>query len=109
MTQIKPELSRSVRRAFASAIDKLDIAQLVNGAQVAYGPYSPNSWVYDNNVEFLLPNDPAAASDMLNKDGWLLNPLEGKRYKDHKPLILTITFLDNATNRLVINDIKQQV
>lgn len=106
VTSESPTLSRPVRRAFAQAVDKVDLAQLVAGAEPAYGPYAPNSWAYNPDVESYLSTDITAAAFTLGQDGWTLQPGDQVRYKNNVPLTFSITYLDNDTNKTVVEQLK---
>lgn len=103
----KEKLSPEVRTAFAQSIDKLDLIQQVLGAEMAYGPYSPSSWVYNPATENMLAHNPSKAEEILNKAGWKFDEAQGKRIKDNETLVLTLTFLDSEQNRLIANKLKE--
>ncbi|WKZ29969.1 MAG: ABC transporter substrate-binding protein [Candidatus Dojkabacteria bacterium] len=103
----KEKLSPEVRTAFAYSVDKRDLIEQIPGSEMAYGPYSPSSWVYNPAVEDMLVHSPARADEILEKAGWIYNEEQGKRMKGDESLVLTLTFLDTDQNRLIVEKLRE--
>jgi peptide/nickel transport system substrate-binding protein len=82
--------SREVRRAFSSGVNRATVARSLFGAE-SDAPSAPMSrllWINSPDVS-VLPYDPAAASDALDRAGWQRGP-NGWRVKDGKKLAFDI-------------------
>ena len=82
---------KRVRQALTCAIDKQEIIDgvLLGLGQAATGPYKPDSWVYNDNVE-KFSYDPARAKKLLAEAGWEDSDGDGILDKDGKPFAFTI-------------------
>ncbi len=100
---------KRVRQALCLAIDK---KKVVTGALLgqgipAYGPYKPDTWFYNPEIEKSCPYDPERAKKLLaevgfrkGKDGWL--------YKDGRPFAFTLLTNHGNLPRLLAGQIVQQ-
>ncbi len=83
----------ALRQALNYAVDKQAIVDVaLDGlGQPAYGPLPPSIRGYwDGIVQYAPHYDKAKAADLLDKDGWKLNPSTNLREKDGKPLAFTL-------------------
>ncbi len=103
-------LSVAMRQLVAQAINKTIVAQQIQGAVPAFGPYNKSSYAYNAEVESLLVYDPNVVKTSLEKLGWVY-PYSGAPYRmlKEKELGFTLTFLDNQSNRIVAQNIKTQL
>ena len=83
--------AKRVRQALTCAIDKQEIIDgvLLGLGQAATGPYKPDSWVYNDNVE-KFSYDPARAKKLLAEAGWEDSDGAGILDEDGKPFAFTI-------------------
>jgi peptide/nickel transport system substrate-binding protein len=93
---------RRVRQAIAHAIDKNEIVDVVlfGLGSPATGPYVPNTWPYNpdvNQYEF----NPQRAVQLLSEAGWKDSDNDGVLDKDGRPFDFTI--ITNMGNRLRMN------
>lgn len=109
--------SKAVRQALAYGIDRATVLReaLGDNGVLVHSPilagfvgFHPDVKKYDF--------DPAAAADLLEKDGWKLDPADGVRKKDGKndkketvktPLEITLTTVDAKENIAVAQTIKK--
>jgi peptide/nickel transport system substrate-binding protein len=101
---------RLVRRALALATNRKELAdKIYNGVWLpAYGDDHPRSPYYTTAVETLNAFDPARASALLAKAGWVDRNGDGIREKKGTPLKLTISAttgnLDRERSEMVLRD-----
>lgn len=90
---------KKVRQALTTAINRESIVEgvLLGLGQVAYTPYKPDTFWYNDNVK-KFPYDPAKAKEMLAEAGWKDTDGDGILDKDGKPFEFTI--LTNQGNQL---------
>jgi peptide/nickel transport system substrate-binding protein len=90
---------KRVRKAISYAIDKQEIVDVVlfGLGTVATGPYVPNTWPYNPNVERYDYN-PAKARQLLKEAGWVDSDGDGVLDKEGTPFEFTI--LTNMGNSL---------
>ncbi len=90
---------KRVRKAISYAIDKKEIIDVVlfGLGSVATGPYVPNTWPYNPNVERYDYN-PGLARKLLKEAGWVDRDGDGVLEKDGIPFEFTI--LTNMGNSL---------
>jgi len=82
---------KRVRQALSYAINKQEIVDgvLLGLGQPATGPYKPDSWVYNPNVQ-RYPYDPGQAKALLAEAGWRDSDGDGILDKDGQPFAFTI-------------------
>jgi peptide/nickel transport system substrate-binding protein len=82
---------KRVRQALSYAINKEEIIEgvLLGLGEVATGPYKPDTWVYNPDVQ-RYPYDPDKARALLAEAGWRDSDGDGIVDKDGKPLSFTI-------------------
>ncbi|MCS7149278.1 MAG: peptide-binding protein [Caldimicrobium sp.] len=100
---------KRVRKALCHAIDKRRIvggALLGQGIQ-AYGPYKPDAWFYNPNIEKICSYDPEKALKLLEEAGFKRGG-DGILYKDGKPFEFTILTNQGNLARLLAAQIIQQ-
>jgi peptide/nickel transport system substrate-binding protein len=106
----KPEdtLKEPVRKAIASAIDKFELTQFIPGAEIAYGPYAQTSWVYNEKDQGLINFDVEASRKRLLDAGWKIpdNSKDNIRYKGDTRLLLTLSYLETDTNKIIAEQIR---
>ncbi|HMK56768.1 MAG TPA: peptide-binding protein [Dissulfurispiraceae bacterium] len=101
---------RMVRRAIAHAINK---KELIAGVLLGYGipctgPFPPESWAYNRNVQDI-SYDPGRAAAILNDIGWKKNR-DGRLEKDGRIFSFTlITNQGNAERLKAAQIIKEQL
>jgi peptide/nickel transport system substrate-binding protein len=80
-----------VRRAISHAIDKQEIIDgvLLGLGHVATGPYKPDTWVYNADVQHY-NYDPEKARALLAEAGWVDSDGDKMLDKDGEPLAFTI-------------------
>ena len=90
---------KRIRQAIAYAIDKNEIVDVVlfGLGSPATGPYVPNTWPYNKNVNKYEFN-PEKAKALLKEAGWAYTHGDGLLYKDGRPF--TFTILTNMGNSL---------
>jgi peptide/nickel transport system substrate-binding protein len=90
---------KRVRKAIAYAIDKSEIVDVIlyGLGSPATGPYVPNTWPYNPNVE-QYAYDPAKARQLLKEAGWEDTAGDGILRKDGRPFEFSI--LTNMENPL---------
>ena len=90
---------KRVRQAIAYAIDKSEIVDVVlfGLGSPATGPYVPNTWPYNKDVNKYEFN-PEKAKALLKEAGWAYTGGDGLLYKDGRPFAFTI--LTNMGNSL---------
>ncbi|MFO7727777.1 MAG: peptide-binding protein [Desulfonatronovibrio sp.] len=89
-----------VRQALAYAVDKEELVQgvLLGEGVPTVGPYVPGTWVYNNDIQEY-GYDPDQALEILEGQGWKLNP-KGVLEKDG--VLFEFTILTNQGNDLRI-------
>ncbi|MEK7213980.1 MAG: peptide ABC transporter substrate-binding protein, partial [Chloroflexota bacterium] len=77
--------SKAVRQALAYGINQEELVERVAGGLgvVAESPVPQDSWAYNANAK-RYPYDPAKAAQLLDAEGWKVNP-NGVREKDGQP------------------------
>ena len=101
---------KPVRQALAFAIDRNRLVQNVLGGQaiVAEGPFVPNSWAYqtpENHYGF----DPAKAGQLLDAQGWRLDPATGVRQKEGEQFRFTLQTNDDRVRVAAAQEIARQL
>jgi len=95
----RPLFTPRVRQALTHAINKQEIINtLLEGfAQPAIGPLLSFNWAYDKNLRDV-PFDPAAAQNLLQREGW--RDTNGDGIWDKQGRKLELTLKTNADNQL---------
>ncbi|MGQ0644772.1 MAG: peptide-binding protein [Elusimicrobiota bacterium] len=90
---------RRVRLALAHALDKREIIQgvLLGFGKPATGPFPPNSWAFNEDVEDI-PHDPEAAKRLLAESGW--RDSDGDGWLDKGGRRFEFTLLTNQGNKM---------
>lgn len=90
---------KRVRQALTCAIDKQEIIDgvLLGLGQVATGPYKPDTWVYNPNVQ-RYGYDPTRAKELLAETGW--KDTNGDGILDKNGEALSFTIVTNQGNDL---------
>jgi len=100
---------KRVRLALCYAIDKRKVVEgaLLGQGIPAYGPYKPDAWFYNPEIEKSCPYNPNKALSLLQdagfvkgKDGWL--------YKNGKPFEFTLLVNHGNLSRLLAAQVVQQ-
>lgn len=101
---------KSFRQAVAKAVDRATIAASVTGARIAYGPYDKSSYAYSPTVESLNGFATSESNGLLEKLGWTY-AYSGAPYrsKGGEDLKITLTYLENETNKKVVTEIREQL
>jgi peptide/nickel transport system substrate-binding protein len=97
------------RQAVVQAVNKDEVVSQVDASSVAFGPYDASSYIYDKNVESILPFNSKESNASFEKLGWTY-PYSGApfRMKQDNELQLTLTFLDTPINHRVSALLKEQ-
>jgi peptide/nickel transport system substrate-binding protein/oligopeptide transport system substrate-binding protein len=109
---IEPFTDKRVRQAFNWAVNKPKISNRVWGGRTvpAVGVLPPNFPGFDDKRPQAYPYNPEKAASLLDDAGWRLGP-DGLRYKDGKPLKITLWYNQDdlwaATASSVQADLKQ--
>ncbi len=100
---------RRVRQALSYAINKQEIIDgvLLGLGEVATGPYKPDTWVYNPDVQ-RYPYDPAKAKALLAEAGWRDSDGDGILDKDGRPLAFTIVTNQGNDLRVKCGEIIQR-
>jgi len=98
----------NLRKGLSSLIDKekLYSQAKISGAPI-YGPYSPDSWVYNKDVNYL-KYDPAKAKDYLKSAGY--ERKDGEIYyesKENEILSFTLTYFQSESNDRLVSKLKE--
>lgn len=98
----------NLRKGLSSLIDKekLYSQAKISGAPI-YGPYSPDSWVYNKDVNYL-KYDPAKAKDYLKSAGY--ERKDGGIYyesKENEILSFTLTYFQSESNDRLVSKLKE--
>lgn len=92
--------SLEMRKALHASLNKQDV---VNKVLPEYAQYINGPLLLDASPEENSAYDPNLAIELFEKNGWKHNDEDGLRYKDNKPLSITITSVDQFDN----NDVAQ--
>lgn len=100
--------NENLRKGLSSLIDKekLYSEAKISGVSI-YGPYSPDSWVYNNDVDFLKYN-PDVAREYLKSAGY--ERKDGGIYyesKENEILSFTITYFQSDSNDRLVTKLKE--
>uniref|UniRef100_A0A832GK54 Peptide-binding protein n=1 Tax=Caldimicrobium thiodismutans TaxID=1653476 RepID=A0A832GK54_9BACT len=100
---------KRVRKALCMAIDKRKIVEgaLLGQGIPAYGPYKPDAWFYNPEVEKSCPYDPMRALRLLEEAGFKKGK-GGLLYKDGRPFEFTILTNQGNLARMLAAQIIQQ-
>lgn len=100
---------KRVRQALSFAINKEEIIEgvLLGLGQAATGPYKPDTWVYNRQVQRYSYN-PAKARELLADAGWRDSDGDGVLDKNGKPLKFTIITNQGNDLRIKSGEIMQQ-
>lgn len=100
---------KRVRKALCMAIDKRKIVEgaLLGQGIPAYGPYKPDAWFYNPEVEKSCPYDPMRALRLLEEAGFKKGK-GGLLYKDERPFEFTILTNQGNLARMLAAQIIQQ-
>lgn len=100
---------KRVRKALCMAIDKRKIVEgaLLGQGIPAYGPYKPDAWFYNPEVEKSCPYDPMRAIRLLEEAGFKKGK-GGLLYKDGRPFEFTILTNQGNLARMLAAQIIQQ-
>lgn len=100
---------KRVRKALCMAIDKRKIVEgaLLGQGIPAYGPYKPDAWFYNPEVEKSCPYDPMRALKLLEEAGFNKGK-GGLLYKDGRPFEFTILTNQGNLARMLAAQIIQQ-
>lgn len=100
---------KRVRKALCMAIDKRKIVEgaLLGQGIPAYGPYKPDAWFYNPEVEKSCPYDPMRALRLLEEAGFNKGK-GGLLYKDGRPFEFTILTNQGNLARMLAAQIIQQ-
>ena len=100
---------KNVRHAITYALDRgAMVENLFDGMALQQVSHmSSVSWAYDPEIK-PLPFDPDKAAELLDEAGWVLGD-DGVRYKDGKPLELTLSYPTGNPTRMRNAEIIQQL
>lgn len=100
---------KAVRRAIDLAINKNEIINgvLLGLGRISTGPFHPDSWAYNGNVE-PVPFSPESALALLKKSGWGDSDCDGWLDKDGKMFAFTIITNQGNTMRTRTAEIIQR-
>jgi peptide/nickel transport system substrate-binding protein len=106
-SELYPFSSVEVRRAFAYAVNRAEIIEkLYYNAKEAYGPIPQNSYAFGTELEY--PTyDPQHAIELLEEEGWYINPDTGFREKDGSMLSTRIVYVDNLDRNRIAEVVKK--
>ncbi len=100
---------RRVRQAFAHAINKQELIDgvLLGLGREATGPYKPETWPYNPDVQ-RYPYDPERARRLLAEAGWRETNGDGILVKNGEPFTFTILTNQGNEERKKVAEIIQQ-
>jgi len=97
-----------IRQALSMYINRNELLSTLHiEGDTAIGPINKTSWAFDENINYYDYN-PDSASKSLMAIGYKLDDNSGYWKQNDKTLSLTVTFLDNKSNNLLVKALQEQ-